>query len=115
MSADKLHVQGVLVNLLDNSLKYCSPKPLIEINLLQKDRTIGVVVSDNGPGIPDEYLDKIFDKFFRVPSDNRHNIKGYGLGLSYVSMVMKKHNGVVTASNRINGGSSFTLTFPAST
>lgn len=112
ISADKLHVQGVLINLIDNSLKYVEAMPQVKIKLsVEKDRVL-LSVSDNGIGIPDEYVTKIFDKFFRVPTQNRHNVKGYGLGLSYAAMVMKQHKGSISVENNKDAGCKFTLTFP---
>ena len=71
-----------------------------------------LTISDNGPGIPEEYKEKIFEKFFRVPTGNRHNVKGYGLGLSYVALVMAQHKGNISVMNHASGGCTFTLTFP---
>lgn len=114
VTADRLHVQGVLINLIDNSLKYVEGIPQIKIKLsVDKDRVI-LSVSDNGMGIPEEYLAKIFDKFFRVPTQNKHNVKGYGLGLSYAAMVMKQHKGSISVENNKDTGCKFTLTFPKS-
>ena len=109
---DKLHVQGVLINLVDNSLKYATEKPEITIGFSQTNKNILLSISDNGPGIPGEYIDKVFDKFFRVPTGNKHNVKGYGLGLSYATLVMKHHNGDVAVKNNAERGCTFTLTFP---
>ena len=71
-----------------------------------------LVVRDNGPGIPAEYMYKVFDKFFRVPSGDRHNVKGYGLGLNYAALIMKHHNGRIAVENNPGNGCTFTLTFP---
>ncbi|NQV02003.1 MAG: hypothetical protein HQ542_05120 [Bacteroidia bacterium] len=109
---DRLHVQGVLINLLDNCLKYGGKNPEITIGLTQKDREVIVSIADKGPGIPAEFLEKIFDKFFRVPDGDRHNVKGYGLGLSYAAMVMQQHGGTIRAENREEGGVIFILSFP---
>ncbi len=110
--ADRLHVQGVLLNLIDNSLKYTVKEPEIKIELSGRASEILLTVSDRGIGIPDEYLRKVFGKFFRVPTGDRHNVKGYGLGLSYASMVMKMHKGSITAAQREGGGCVFTVVFP---
>ncbi len=112
VNLDKLHVQGVLLNLLDNSLKYAGPDPEILVAIQNSADKITLSVSDNGPGIPQEYINKIFEKFFRVPTGNRHNIKGYGLGLSYASLIMDKHHGSITVKNNVGTGSTFTLIFP---
>jgi len=110
--ADKLHLQGVLINLIDNSIKYVDGKPTISIKIFKKEESTILTITDNGIGIPEEYLTKVFDKFFRVPTDNRHNVKGYGLGLSYAAMVMKHHNGSISVKNGVDQGCTFTLTFP---
>ena len=112
INADRLHVQGVLINLIDNSLKYVEVNPKIAVKLFEENSRVILTVSDNGIGIPDEYISKVFDKFFRVPTQNRHNIKGYGLGLSYASMVMKQHKGTIGVENLKEGGCRFTLSFP---
>ncbi|MFC2118945.1 sensor histidine kinase, partial [Bacteroidota bacterium] len=114
ININKLYVQGVLINLIDNSLKYGSENINIKIGLAQNSSDIYVTVSDNGPGIPEKYISKVFDKFFRVPSDNKHNVKGYGLGLSFAHMVMKQHNGSIELKNLPEGGCSFKLCFPKS-
>jgi signal transduction histidine kinase len=111
VAADKLHLQGVLVNLLDNSMKYAMQPPHIHIKLSEEAGKVQLHVADNGPGIPEEYKEKIFEKFFRVPDGFRHNTKGFGLGLSYAAQVMKQHNGSINVANRVNGGCQFTLTF----
>lgn len=112
VNADRLHIQGVLINLIDNSIKYVQGKPKISIKAFQDKEGIILTLSDNGIGIPSEYLGKVFDKFFRVPTENLHNVKGYGLGLSYAAMVMKHHNGTISVENQKEGGCKFTLSFP---
>jgi signal transduction histidine kinase len=109
---DPLLMRSVIFNLIDNSIKYSGPSPAIDI-ISRKDGNSAIVeVNDNGPGIPAEYREKIFEKFFRLPSHNIHNIKGYGLGLSFALVVMKKHGGTITTRN-LNPGCSFTLSIPA--
>ena len=109
---DKLHIHGVLINLIDNSLKYCNEKPEITIRIVENSSSAILSVVDNGPGIPEEYISKVFDKFFRVPDGDLHNIKGYGLGLSFAELVMKQHGGSISVRNIKEGGTVFTLTFP---
>ena len=108
---DKLHMQGVLVNLLDNSLKYKVAPVNIIIGLTEQNGSVQLSLSDNGPGIPEEYKEKVFEKFFRVPTGNRHNTKGHGLGLSYAAQVMRLHKGNIRVNNIAEGGCMFTLTF----
>ena len=109
--ADKLHIQGVLVNLIDNSLKYGVKPVHININLVEQNGKVQLALTDNGPGIPEEYREKVFEKFFRVPNANRHNTKGHGLGLSYAAQVMRQHNGSINVKNLVEGGCRFTLSF----
>jgi signal transduction histidine kinase len=108
---DRLHMQGVLVNLVDNSLKYGVAPVRILIRLTQDNGAVQLSLTDNGPGIPEEYREKVFEKFFRVPTGNRHNTKGYGLGLSYAAQVMRQHNGSINVDNIAGGGCVFTLSF----
>ncbi len=115
VDVDPLHFQGVLTNLIDNSLKYGTETPEIRIRLWQEQGSAFVEVSDNGPGIPKEFLSRVFDKFFRVPAGDIHTIKGYGLGLSFASLVMKQHQGSISVKNIETGGCAFTLRFPAPT
>ena len=110
--ADPLHIQGVIINLLDNSMKYADKKPVIHMTVESKDNAITISVADNGPGIPAEHLKHIFDKFYRVPHGDRHNVKGYGLGLSYSKQVALQHNGDITVKNLQEGGCMFTLSLP---
>jgi two-component system phosphate regulon sensor histidine kinase PhoR len=107
-----LHLTNLLHNLVDNALKYCSANPSIDIGLRQLDSRILITVKDNGVGIPKEFHNKIFEKFFRIPSGDVHNSKGYGLGLSYASNVVKNHNGTIEVLSEINHGSEFRITLP---
>jgi two-component system phosphate regulon sensor histidine kinase PhoR len=102
----------VIYNLLDNALKYSRDNPEIGIGLEEGNHQFAFSVHDNGPGIAAEYQDKIFDKFFRIPTGDQHNVKGYGLGLSYVAYVIRRHDGQVAVTAAPGGGSSFTVTLP---
>jgi two-component system phosphate regulon sensor histidine kinase PhoR len=112
VEADKLHITSVVYNLLDNALKYSKENPVIDVRLTATPESIGLSVSDNGIGIEPAYKEKIFDKFFRVPTGDKHNIKGYGLGLSYVAEVIKRHRGNVQVESELGKGSTFTARFP---
>ncbi len=112
IDADSLHIHGVIVNLIDNSLKYSKANAQILITLTQNEKETILTLDDNGIGIPNEYIDKVFDKFFRVPNKDKHNVKGYGLGLNYASLVMQQHQGSISVENLDNGGCSFTLILP---
>jgi two-component system phosphate regulon sensor histidine kinase PhoR len=111
--ADRLHITSVLFNLLDNALKYSKENPSIQIELKAETGLVQLMVTDNGIGIPAEYHKKIFDKFFRVPSGDTHNVKGYGLGLSYVSYVIQRHYGSIAVESQPGIGSRFIIKLPA--
>lgn len=112
LSGEASHLTNVIYNLLDNALKYSPNDPTIKVLLREDTDHIALTVQDNGLGIPSEYKSKIFEKFFRVPTGDVHNIKGYGLGLSYVSSVVKAHGGAVNVDSEPGKGSNFTLTLP---
>lgn len=113
MEADKLHMTSVIYNLLDNALKYSGNKPVIEINMSMPDKdNIVLRITDNGIGIASQHQAKIFEKFFRVPTGNKHNIKGYGLGLSYVAEVVKSHKGTIHVESEPDKGSTFIVELP---
>ena len=110
--ADKLHITSVIYNLLDNALKYRKEDTVINVHLSAHQNNIELKVSDNGIGIAPEYQSKIFDKFFRVPTGNKHVVKGYGLGLSYVSHIIAQHNGTIHVESELDKGSSFICKIP---
>jgi len=112
ISIDRLHTEGVLLNLIDNSIKYSDKDPEISIDVEETGDEVWIGFEDNGPGIDPQYLKNIFDRFFRVPGKNIHNVKGSGLGLSYVKLVMDQHKGSVSVQNLQAGGLRFTLKFP---
>jgi signal transduction histidine kinase len=112
LNADKTHLTNVIYNLLDNALKYGGEKPEIAIKLEEKVFDIRLSIADKGVGIPPQYQGKIFDKFFRIPTGNVHNVKGHGLGLSYVANVIEKHGGEITVESQEGEGSVFTVVLP---
>lgn len=112
IEADKMHVTSVVYNLLDNALKYGGEKPEIDVVVKTHQEHVSIAVSDKGIGIAPEYKGKIFDKFFRIPGGDRHNIKGYGLGLSYVNHIVKKHMGFVEVKSELGKGSTFIAHIP---
>ena len=112
IQADPLHIKGVFFNLLDNSIKYGNAPAEIRISIHHENGFVVVEFSDNGPGIPEAYIQKIFDKFFRVPTGNEHSVKGYGLGLFYVAEVVQASGGVIRVKNNSGPGCTFTLQFP---
>jgi len=112
VSADKFHLANLLSNILENAVKYCENDPEIKIELEQINYTYQLSFADNGIGIPKEYRKKIFKKFYRIPTGNVHNVKGFGLGLDYVYKIVKAHNWKIRVDENSNGGSTFTLTIP---
>lgn len=111
--ADKIHLTNVIYNLIDNALKYSADRPpIIHIKSNTTEQTTQIIVSDNGKGISEEYLDQIFNKFFRVPEGNLHQIKGYGLGLNYVQNIIQQHHGTITVSSTEGQGTEFIISLP---
>lgn len=112
LRGDRLHLTSVIFNLLDNALKYSKAYPSIRIEINGTAEHVELTMIDNGIGIAPEYRQRIFEKFFRVPSGDTHNAKGYGLGLSYVAHVVQKHNGTIEVDSQPGIGSRFTLKLP---
>ena len=109
---DRTHFMSVVYNLLDNALKYSKSNPVIEVSILEQPGKLQLSVTDNGIGIPAAWKNRIFEKFFRVPTGNKHNVKGYGLGLSYVAGVVHAHQGQISVDSEEGIGSRFTITIP---
>lgn len=113
VTGDTLHLSNVVCNLLDNALKYNNGKASIKVATRNNNlRQIEVSVSDNGIGISTSDQGKIFDKFYRVPTGNIHNVKGFGLGLSYVKHMIEKHRGKISVESVLGVGSTFRFTLP---
>lgn len=110
--ADSIHLNNIISNLMDNAIKYSSEKSTVEIEAYQANRLSVLVIKDHGIGIAEENINRIFEKFYRVPCGNRHNVKGYGLGLFYVKHMIEKHNGTISVKSVQNSGSTFTIKFP---
>jgi two-component system phosphate regulon sensor histidine kinase PhoR len=112
LKGDRLHLQSVVFNLLDNALKYGKENPVIHIELIGKDDEIVFTIKDDGIGIAPEYREKVFEKFFRVPHGNLHNAKGYGLGLSYAAQIIQKHQGNITVQSELGSETTFIIHLP---
>ncbi|EEI94193.1 ATPase/histidine kinase/DNA gyrase B/HSP90 domain protein [Sphingobacterium spiritivorum ATCC 33300] len=110
--ADEAHLKNVCSNLLDNAIKYSGEKVLITVTLRELPQSVEVSVKDNGKGIASEYQKDVFDAFFRVPEGNLHEVKGFGLGLSYVKQMITQHGGTVSLVSELNKGSIFTISIP---
>jgi two-component system phosphate regulon sensor histidine kinase PhoR len=113
--ADKMHVTNAIVNLLTNAVKYSSGAPVITLRTYNRGQDVYLDVEDRGIGIPQRYHKYIFDKYYRVPTGDIHNIKGFGIGLSYVKSVAGAHKGRVLVSSEPGKGSRFTLVFQSVT
>ncbi len=112
VNVDKLHMTNVFFNLLDNAVKYTDREPKINIRTRSTDGTISIEVADNGTGISPEDQRKVFHRFYRVPTGNRHDVKGFGIGLNYVKLVVASHQGKITLQSQPGVGSTFTITLP---
>jgi signal transduction histidine kinase len=112
IKGDRLHLSGVLYNLLDNALKYGGEKPEIRVYLHTEAAKIILRVQDDGPGIPQEHRARIFEAFFRVPSQAGHQVKGHGLGLSYAAKVVDQHGGTIALADAPGQGAVFTVKLP---
>lgn len=115
VKGDEVHITNVIFNLLDNAVKYSKGEPEIAIKTENKGNYVLVSVKDNGIGIPKEHIDQIFERFFRVPTGNVHDVKGFGLGLSYVKKIIDLHQGKIKVESIVNKGTKFTIYFPTNT
>jgi two-component system phosphate regulon sensor histidine kinase PhoR len=109
ISADKLHFSNLIFNILDNAIKYCSVEPDISIKLETSGSHYLVSFDDNGIGIPKDYRKKIFHRFYRVPTGNVHDVKGFGLGLDYVHKIVQRHGWQINVIENSRKGSTFIL------
>ena len=110
LDADPMHLTNVVANLLDNAIKYCDRAPMITVTTRNEAAGWFVIeIKDNGIGIKKEYQSRIFDKLYRVPTGNVHNVKGFGLGLSYVKTIVDLHEGKIELESQLNAGSTFTI------
>ena len=111
INADELHFSNVIYNLVDNAIKYSTGEPDITISTLNKNGQVVIRVADKGVGMSRDQQTKIFEQFYRIPTGNLHDIKGFGLGLSYVNTVVKRLNGMISVKSEKEKGSEFELKF----
>lgn len=112
ISCDELHISNILNNLVDNAIKYSPEKLHLAINTKNENNGVTISITDQGLGMSKEQTHRIFDTFYRVPTGNVHDVKGFGLGLSYVKKMVEAHEGTVSVQSRLGHGSTFTLWLP---
>jgi signal transduction histidine kinase len=112
MDGDSVHLTNMVYNLLDNAIKYSPANPIIRVKTSSSEERIEIEVVDNGIGISKENQKKIFDKLYRVPTGNVHDVKGFGLGLNYVKVIVERHHGEIAVDSELKKGSKFTIVIP---
>lgn len=112
VEVDQLHIINAISNLLDNANKYSPNSPKIEVSTRNEAGNIVISVKDNGIGMSRDKQKLVFNKFYRVPTGNLHDVKGFGLGLAYVKMIVERHHGKVNVSSELGKGSCFEIELP---
>jgi two-component system, OmpR family, phosphate regulon sensor histidine kinase PhoR len=112
VEADRLHFGNLINNLIDNALKYSPKNPEVSVRTYDEGDRLVLAVRDNGIGIAPEHQKKIFEKFYRVSFGNVHNVKGFGIGLSYVRQIVKTHGWKLHLTSEPGQGSEFRVTIP---
>ena len=112
IEADEVHLTNILYNLLDNAIKYSPGKPHITLQTRSLPEGISITVADRGLGMTKDQISRVFETFYRVPTGNRHDVKGFGLGLSYVKKMVDEHHGQIRVESELGRGSSFEIELP---
>jgi two-component system phosphate regulon sensor histidine kinase PhoR len=112
INADRMHLMNVIRNLVDNAIKYSGKPPKIKVSTRNENNLLIVSILDKGIGIPKDALPKIFNKFYRVPTGNLHNVRGFGLGLNYVKEIINLHKWKIIVNSEVGVGSVFEINIP---
>jgi two-component system phosphate regulon sensor histidine kinase PhoR len=112
IEADEVHLMNIITNLIDNAVKYSKESPLIRIVTHSTTKNMVIRIEDNGIGMSKETMRRIFEKFYRAHTGNLHNVKGFGLGLSYVKTIVEAHGGKIKVESVVGKGTNFTMEFP---
>jgi len=112
ITGDKLHFTNVIYNIIDNAVKYCTLIPEVFVKTYREGKNIAIEIKDNGIGINSEHFDHLFKKFYRIPTGDVHDVKGFGLGLYYVQNICHAHGWDIDVTSDIGKGSTFKITIP---
>jgi len=112
ISADEIHFTNMVSNLIDNAIKYSKDNPVIKVTTHSSNKLVVLSVEDNGIGMTKENAKRIFEKFYRAHTGNVHNVKGFGLGMSYVKTVIDAHKGKIKVDSTLGKGTIFTVEMP---
>lgn len=112
LEGDETHLSNIITNLIDNGIKYCIQNPVIQVSTKNADGFLVIDIKDNGIGLSQESAKLVFDRFYRVPTGNVHNVKGFGLGLHYVKLMVEEHHGKISVISKPDEGSTFSLKLP---
>lgn len=112
VKVDLVHITNIIFNLFDNAVKYTEGKADVKVTSIDKEDGIQISIKDNGIGIDKEHIKQVFEQFYRVPTGDKHDVKGFGLGLYYVKLIIEKHGGKISIQSKIGQGSTFTFWLP---